>query len=238
MTPLRATATLAAGSVVSLAAGAISAKAVALLAGPEGVGTVGLLVSLLSLGAIIGGFGIGTALVRAVAMARAKEDVASIVRLHAAGRIAVVATASIVAVLIIVFREPIAAIALGQASRGGEVALVAIAIIFSSMAGIESSFINGLHRVSVLAAVTAATATATAIALVVAVWVAGASGAAAGLLVGSLAGWIIALAYAVTSAPRSPATGRGSIGRRGPGTASNSAAHSPPASSSAPGRSC
>ncbi len=202
MTIARATATLAGGSVVSLIAGALSAKLIAVMAGPVGTGTVGLLSSLLTLGVLVGGFGIATGLIRQVALATASGDALAISSAHQAARLGVLAAASAIALGLIALRDQIATFLFGDGGSELDVVLVGIAVVFTALAGVEAGLVNGLHRVKWVATVTAASAAGMALALVAAVFVGGTGAVAAGLLIGSLVGWIVAMAVALMVVPR------------------------------------
>src|ERR1700686_2602633 len=71
---LRNTAILSGSSITTIVLGLASSKVFALLLGPSGVGFVGLLQSLLSVGVMVAAMGVGVGFVRGVAMARSQAD--------------------------------------------------------------------------------------------------------------------------------------------------------------------
>jgi PST family polysaccharide transporter len=192
--PARSTAILAAGSLASLAAGAAAAKAIALLAGPVGTGSVGLLSNLLNLLSMVGGAGVGVAAVREVAGALAAHDDATVAAVASSARRLTLLVAAAVALLAIAIREPIAVVALGGASRAGQVLWIAPAIVLAAVSGVQASLVNGFHRVALLAAIAALSSAASAVALVagVATWGVDAIGPA--LLASAAASVVIATA--------------------------------------------
>lgn len=200
MTPLRATATLGTASVVVLVAGAVSAKVVAVIGGPVGVGTVSVLASVLSLAGLVGGFGVAVHLIRTVAADQSNAQ--SVTRAHRSARITVLLTSSTVAILLVAARDWIATALLGGMATGFDVGLIAVALVFQSLAGVEAALINGLHRVAALAIVTAASGIATAGALSVAVVAGGSPAIAWGMLTGAVVtGVIMAVASHLVGPP-------------------------------------
>ncbi len=158
ISPARATAVLGAGSAVSLLAGAVTAKWVAAVGGPAGVGFVGLLSSLLALLVMVAGLGIGVGLVRTVAASTRGIDVVEIDAQRQAGRRIVLAAAAVVSGTVVLLREPIAELALGGPDAADQVALVGVAVIFGALATVETGVVNGLQRVRTLSVITAASA--------------------------------------------------------------------------------
>jgi len=192
--PLRATAILAVGSGLSLLAGAASAKAVAVLAGTVGVGAVGLFSSLLTVLVLVGGAGFGVAAVRLVAGSLSVGDPGGVRATVAAARRMTLLVSSLLAVLVIVAREPLSAVLFGSDAPAAQVGLVGAAVPLLALAGVEVAIVNGFHNVRRLALVTATTALATAATLVAGVGLAGTDGVAPGLLGGAISALVIARA--------------------------------------------
>jgi len=199
MTPFRATAALGTGSMVALLAGAVAAKIVATLEGPGGVGTVGVLTSVLSLTGIAGGFGVAVLVIRSVAADR--SDASGVRTTTRVARFTVLISSGLVALVMVAGRDWIATVPLGGLASPGDVILIAAALIFQSLAGVEAAVINGLHRVSVLATSTAIAGVVAAICLIGAVVVGGTSAIAAGMLVGAIGSWGLWVAAATRSTP-------------------------------------
>jgi PST family polysaccharide transporter len=97
-----------------------------------------------------------------------------------------------VALLAILLREPASTVLLNDPSQATQVALVAAAVPFLAMAGVEVGVVNGFHRVARLSAVTGLTALVTGGSLVVSVWLGGTAAIGAGLLAGAVGAWVIA----------------------------------------------
>jgi O-antigen/teichoic acid export membrane protein len=148
---VRATAILASGSVVSVAVGLVSAKVWALLVGPAGVGMLGLMLSVIGLGGIVAGMGLGTALVRAGAHALGRDDPAAAAAVQRAASRATLLLAGFTALLFFVLRDPLARWFLGGSEHTGSVVWLGLAIGFTLIAGVQLSTLNAHHRVSALA---------------------------------------------------------------------------------------
>jgi PST family polysaccharide transporter len=190
ITPLRATAVLAAASAVSVIAGMATAKAYALLVGPAGYGLYALLQSALSLSALVAGLGVGVMLVRVLAANEAVGDAQGV----AAARTAARGLALVGAVgggCALAFFSGSLGNALG--TNPVDLVLLAPALICNVGAGVEISILNGHRRIQALAAATAASAAAVSITSVISVVAMGVEGIALGLLFGSVAAYFIAV---------------------------------------------
>lgn len=148
---LRATAMLSASSLVSIAVGLFSAKAWATLIGAEGIGYIGLLQSIVGLALMVAGLGIGPGLVRAGAAAIARDDWADVAALRRAGWLLFAVPGSLMALLLVLFRNPISRLALNSPDKGGAVALMGVAVLLSLANSVQTSLLNAHHRVSALA---------------------------------------------------------------------------------------
>lgn len=156
--PLFATAIVGAGSVATLGLSVVAMKAYALLIGPEGVGVLALLQSLLNLGFLVAGFGLGTSTIGLIASVRGRGGSGLAV---AVGRQAVavgLACGLAGAGLFVVLRIPLAEIALGSAARGADIPWLATALVFSVTASVQVGVLSGLNRVAAVTAVNIGTA--------------------------------------------------------------------------------
>jgi PST family polysaccharide transporter len=215
---LRATALLSSGSFVCILAGVVSAKALAVLVGPDGVGMNGLLFSITALGAMFVGLGLSTGLVRLGAEAASAGDEAAVAALYrAAWRLFWLLGGPGLA-LAITLREPIAQLMLGSADYAGDVVLMAVAAGFTLAAGIRTGLINAHHRVSALARLTVVHILLATTSTVLIVGAIGAVGIAWAILAGSVLNWALAGAWLrrelpAMATPRDPIAERAALGK-------------------------
>ena len=195
ISPVRATAVVGLGSVVSLAAGVIAAKVLALVIGPEGVGLLGVLQSLLGIAVLVGGLGISTGLVRALAAAGTNGDAERAVALRWAAEVGGLMTAAAGLLLLVALREPVAVAFLGGSGHETDVVFIGAALLFTVLAGVELGIINGYQRLGVLtvAAVTSALLAQGIMIVAVVAW--GARGIAPALMASSATASLIAYAF-------------------------------------------
>lgn len=150
-TAFRATAILSGGTVVKVAAGLAVAKVWAVLVGPAGVGTLGLLQSLVGLVSIGAALGLSMGVVRLGAGALARGDVgeASALARAALGASALGGLAAAVAV--VAFRGALGRNLL-EASLGlGDAVWLAAGVIMTVVSGAQLGVLNAHQRVSSLA---------------------------------------------------------------------------------------
>lgn len=187
----RATAILGSSSLVTILVGLITSKVYALILGPNGLGLMGLLQSLIGLSGMIAGLGVGSGLVRmgANALARDAENELAALR-RAAWVLFVVAAVSGVCVLA-VFRVPLSLYMLGTTKHAASVALVGVALAFSLAAGIQIGTLNAYHRLGALAKTTIISSVATAAISILLVARLGERGIAWALIAGAIVSWLI-----------------------------------------------
>lgn len=145
---LRAMALLSGGSAVSLVLGLVSAKVMALLLGPVGVGHLGLLQSTLGLAvlaATMGGVSVG--MVRVVAKARAGDKPADEGSARAATWILCWVLAGCSAVAMFVLRAPLARLLLGAPERADAILPLALALVLSVATSVQTSILSAHHRI-------------------------------------------------------------------------------------------
>lgn len=150
ISPVRATAIVGLGSVLSLAASVIVAKVLAILIGPDGVGLLGVMQSMVGITGMVVGFGVATGLVRSLASALRSGDAEEVGSLRHAALVIVLATGTVSVILLAVGRDWIASTILGDPGRAGDVLLLATAVVLSALAGVELAIINGYHRIETL----------------------------------------------------------------------------------------
>jgi PST family polysaccharide transporter len=148
---LRVTAAMGLSGAAVLAFSALRSKLVAIELGPEGLGSLALLLSFLGLVTVVGGFGVGSAAVREVAAAAAERAWA----VRDGLRRALYATSWCLALLISIgvaaAAGPIAREIFGDAGLIGETRVCAVAALLGLLATAPVSEINGFRRIRDLA---------------------------------------------------------------------------------------
>ena len=198
---------LGSGSIITVVIGVVAAKIWAILIGPPGLGTVGLLQALIGLTVLIAGAGVTTALVRELAFATAHGDPESAAAMRiAANRIVWIGgTASLV--IFIVGREPLAAFVLGDRSATMMIVLTGFAVVATLLASVQAATMNGYRRVAVLSASSAIGSAAAASVSIVVVWTLGPAAIALGIAVGAIAAYAIVLIARRRAVPVEPTIG-------------------------------
>ncbi len=136
----------------------VTAKAYAVILGPAGVGLYGLMLSVLNLGVIVVSVGMGVSVVQATAAAVAAKDWSLVHAVRRTARILAVIGGAVGGVLLIGLREPIAKLVLGDATKDGDVVILAGALLLTVAAGAQLALLTGLHRVKAVTLVNVASA--------------------------------------------------------------------------------
>ena len=193
ISPVRATAIVGLGSLISLAASVVAAKVLALVMGPDGVGLLGVTQSLLNISGLIAGLGVATGVVRALAAAGAQDDIAAAAALRRSSELLVFASGAVGMAALLVLRQPIAQLFLGSESRSGDVVLIGAALLLSALSAVEIGIINGYHRLRALTVATVANALLAQAVMIGFVLARGSSGIAPAMLTASGIGLAIAM---------------------------------------------
>jgi enterobacterial common antigen flippase len=144
---------LSGGLVIALSA--VRTKLVAVELGPDGVGSLALLVSFLSFAAVFGGLGVGSAAVREIAAADAHSDKSERDALRQTLYRSTVFLGLATAALIAIAARPVAGLILGDYDLEGETRVCALAGLLGILATAPVSDLNALRRISSLAMVQA-----------------------------------------------------------------------------------
>jgi O-antigen/teichoic acid export membrane protein len=145
---LRATAIVGGASAMNILIGLARNKVAAILLGPAGIGTIGLLLNLVTTVASLAGLGIAMSGVRALASA-ADDDARSHIR-QVVGTLTLL-LAAVGGIGIWLLRKALAQYVLGNVALAGQVGLLAPAVAFTIWSAMQISLLNGLRRLSDLA---------------------------------------------------------------------------------------
>lgn len=188
---LRATALLGTSSAIGIASSLVSQKILALVIGPNGIGLLGLYQSLFALTSMIASMGIGVALVRLVAGALTEGQSARVGELRGAAWLLTAVLGVLTVTLMLIFRTPIARVALGNSTLSTGMPLVGIALFLTLATNLQTSVLNAFHRVGSLTRVGILVSVVPGAVLVVLAWLRRDSGILPALVVGGLFTWAV-----------------------------------------------
>ena len=193
ISPVRATAIVGLGSVISLAASVVVAKVLAILIGPDGVGLLGVMQSLVGITGMLIGFGVATGLVRGLASAIGRGDGEEVAGLRQSASLIVVGTGTVGLILMVIARDWLASAVLGDPGRAGDILFIAPAVVLTALAGVEMAIINGYQRIQTLTLGGLLGALAASVAMIGLVAVGGEDGIAPAILTGAAASLVISV---------------------------------------------
>lgn len=151
---LRATAILSSGTVIKIAAGLVVVKVWAVLVGPAGVGTLGLMQSMVGLVSIVAALGIGTGVVRLGASALGREDRAEADAIAQAALASSAAAGIASALAVAVFRGALGRVLLDGPLSSGDALWLGGGVALTVMTGVQLGVLNAHQRVGALARAT------------------------------------------------------------------------------------
>src|SRR5438094_2605720 len=138
-------------TAANIAVNVVRAKAIALLLGPAGVGLVGLYSSILNLTHSVAGMGINQSGVRQIAEAAGSDETLRIARTAAVLRRTSMFLGVAGAVSLVVFCRQISLWTFGSKQFAAPVALLSLAVLFSSISDGQAALIQGMRRITDLA---------------------------------------------------------------------------------------
>ncbi|MCG8402008.1 MAG: O-antigen translocase [Firmicutes bacterium] len=147
----KATAIMGGASAVSIVTGVVKNKVIAVLLGPECIGLMGLLQAVLNTAETLAGMGLATSGIRQIADAQSQGNASEVAQTRHALRRASFALGLLGALFLIIFREPVATLVLGDKSYAGAIAWMAVGAWATVIAGAQTAILNGLRRLGDLA---------------------------------------------------------------------------------------
>jgi O-antigen/teichoic acid export membrane protein len=148
---LKSSALIGGSSVVNIAVSVVRAKAMALMLGPAGVGLVGLYTSILNLTHSVAGMGINQSGVRQIAEAAGTQETGRVATTAAVLRRTSLVLGILGAVLLAVFCRQVSVWTFGSADFTAPVALLSLAVFFTSVSDGQAALIQGMRRIADLA---------------------------------------------------------------------------------------
>jgi PST family polysaccharide transporter len=214
---LRQTAILGSGSLITIVVGVVTAKVYAILLGPSGVGTLGLLQALIAFVTPIAGAGVASVLVQELAYSLARGERADADAARRAAWRLVAALGGVAAVGLILAREPIARLVLGPAADPAAIVAVALAVVAVLTTSLGVSILNGYRRVANLARAAAASSLASGAVSVLVIVIGGSTLIPLAILLGTTAAAGVTLLFVLRTTPspgRTPAANVTGAARR------------------------
>jgi enterobacterial common antigen flippase len=148
---LKSSAMVGGSSVLNIFVGMIRTKAIAVLLGPAGFGLFGLFGSIATLTQTFAGMGVNSSGVRQIAAAISSGDTELVAQTAVVLRRISLLLGLIGAVLLALFSRQISVLSFGSAAHTKEVALLSIAVFFSSVSAGQGALIQGMRRIPDLA---------------------------------------------------------------------------------------
>ena len=148
---LKSSALMGGSTAANIAVNVVRAKAIALLLGPAGVGLVGLYSSILNLTHSVAGMGINQSGVRQIAEAAGSDETLRIARTAAVLRRTSMFLGVVGAVSLAAFCRQVSLWTFGSKEFAAPVALLSLAVLFSSISDGQAALIQGMRRITDLA---------------------------------------------------------------------------------------
>lgn len=160
----------------------IANKAYALSLGPSGVGVIAVILATLMVGAVVTTNGLGISVVQLASAARASGERQSALDAENAARVLSLCISVPTALVLVIWRDQIGTLLFGDPRSGAYLLFVAPAIVFTSLAYVETGVLTGQERLREIAAGNLVAAAAGAIAGISGVLLAGVDGFAVAVL--------------------------------------------------------
>ena len=138
--------------MINIILGIVRTKILAILLGPSGVGIIGIFNSITSLVVTFAGMGIGNSGVRQIAEAAGTGDKIRIARTTITLRWVALILGTIGVVVLAACAYPLSKLTFGDASHTLDLVLLSITVFFGAVSGGQVALIQGMRRVSHMAA--------------------------------------------------------------------------------------
>ncbi|OPX84720.1 MAG: colanic acid exporter [Pelotomaculum sp. PtaB.Bin104] len=148
---LRASVIMGSASAVSMITGIFRSKVMAILLGPEGIGLLGILQSIMNTTSTVFGMGLASSGVRQIAEARANGDEAGLALTRKALLWAAGILGLLGAVLLVILCKPVADLTIGNDNYTWMVACVSAGVWATIMYNVQIATLNGMRRIVDLA---------------------------------------------------------------------------------------
>lgn len=150
---LKSTGIIGGSKVFAILISIVQVKIVAILLGPDGVGSVSLFNSVIAVLTTITSFGISFSAVRNISMAVANQEENQIAKIITVVKRWVIFSGILGFTLMAVFSDRISNWTFGDESKSTELSILAIALLFISISGGQSAILRGHRKIKDLAKV-------------------------------------------------------------------------------------
>ena len=181
---------LGGSSIVAIAMTLATAKGLALLVGPHGVGSLALLQSVADLAALVAGVGVSVSLVRLVADALDRQDSRQVTAVRAASSVLAWSLGGIAAIVLILMRDPISFAIFGSTDSAASIVVVSLAVPLALAGAANVATLSAYGEVGAIASVRTVAVVVMAFATLLAVALLGEAGVSLGILASSLGLWL------------------------------------------------
>lgn len=186
----RAAVMLGGSSVVAIVSSLVLAKALAVVIGPAGVGTFGLLQVIVEFAVLVGGAGVSISVVDAITSARETSDRTQYVAARRGAVLLAWSLGFVVAAILFLSSDAIAQVIFGTKSVGDFIAFSALAVPLTIAGGVNVATLSSDGRVGAIALVRSAAVVVLATTTIVAVILLGLGGAPIGIVAAACTLWI------------------------------------------------
>jgi PST family polysaccharide transporter len=214
---LRSSVLIGGSSAFNIVIGIVRTKAMAVLLGPAGFGLMGLYSSIVNLAQCIAGMGVNSSGVRQIAAAAGSGDPESVPRTAAVLRRAALVLGLSGGILLALLARPVSRLTFGSDERAAAVALLSFAVLFKSVSDGQAALVQGLRRISDLAAISVLGGLFGAVASVALVFALGERGVAPSLIAIAGASLVFSWWYSRRVGLRTPALSTAQVGREAGG---------------------
>jgi len=149
---LKSSALIGGSQVVNIAIGIVRTKAMAVFLGPAGFGLMGLYSSIADVAQSIAGLGVNSSGVRQIAEAAGTGDTNRIARTATVLRRTSVLLGIFGALLLVVFSRQASSLTFGDNQHTAGIILLSLAVLFRTVSAGQGALIQGMRRISDLAA--------------------------------------------------------------------------------------
>ncbi len=178
----RASIIIGSSIAVRIVAGIVKGKVVAVIAGPSGIGLLGLLQSVMSTSNIVTSFGLPTSGIRDIAEAHSQGDHARLSAIRNSLFLGLTLFGLIGAVIVFVFRAPIAQFVFDSEEFSGAIAWISLGVFAAAVSASQTTFLNGIRRLGDISRVDIIGSLAATVVTVAAVWFWGMNGVVAAVV--------------------------------------------------------
>lgn len=182
-------------SLANILIGMLGTKVAAMLLGPAGIGSIGLLNQLVVTAASVAALGFGNVGMRQIVEANGKGDPIAVVVARRALFWGTLLLAVLGMVVVWGLREPIAILVLGDAAQAGAVGWLSLGVGLTVACGSQTALLTGLRRIGDLAQLKVGAAFVSTVLGLAALWAWGGRGVLAYVLVAPLAALVIGYWY-------------------------------------------